>query len=165
MNDISRIFAELCRIAEGKDSNPDPAVEGHNPDSVNRAAINAEADSEKMVTEEDPIDPNLFSDYGSPADTDTEGEDKDSDEVEITSADMIKALEGTKQGIEKVKAELGYAPDSALLRSLQEVFAAVQSMQEAVVEDAKRNPEAEVPATTITQPEEHLIGERDTKAE
>ena len=145
MSGLSRLLAELTRLAEGVAPGTDPAVADPKGGAENEEGLGGLIDSEKKGDSDEPVAFEKAADSEAAEPMDGEAVDEEL----ITSADMIRALEGVKQGIEEVKMELGYDPDSALFRSLQEVFEAVHSMQVAVVEDALRNPEAEVPLEAV----------------
>ena len=151
MSKPTRIRAQANRNIEDGTHNPAGSAEVHKGNAAGETALNARVGFDKKTGEEKPVAFEVTADCESAKPM----EDEAAEEEEISSEYMIQALEGVMQQIEEVKLQLGYDPDSALFRSLQDVLEAVTSMQASVIEDARQNPGPEAPVTAaapLTQP-------------
>ena len=86
------------------------------------------------------------------------------DECGVTNADVVESLEDVKQGIEDIKVEAGDGPAAELMAAIQEVIDAVDSIQNAVSEDAMSDPAAVEEFKTASNFKNYFIKERNIKA-
>lgn len=86
------------------------------------------------------------------------------DDGGCTNADIVEAMEDVKQGIEDAKVEAGDGPAADLLTALEEVINAVDSIQDAVSEDAMGDPAAQDAFKTAAVFKDFFIKQRNIKA-
>lgn len=161
MSDPARLLRELTLILEGKAPDPDRAAEDHEGNAANEPAPKVKVGSENEAKEEEPQAFEGSADFESTETTlcmPAEGE-------EITSADVIKAIDGLKQTVGILQEAIGYDPDSAMLGAIQKVLDEVNSLRDTIVEDARQDQEAQAALETASPQKQNPARELTVKAD